>query len=841
MSSNIVFRSNVFPFEGDLTSDKRFFNQIVDFYKLHSLYNKHHTDNYFNEYQKKINSETPFCALNKFEPCWGIKRKADAYEWVCRCTKTECSNFTKCRASNPLTEGEIERFAPITSYVDDYGYSACKAEYTLFPLATGESFKYEDTYENEKELSLTEKKELPLTEAKDLPLTEEKEISAANKDRFDVLKILRRISKRNVKDDTIETLADEFHDNVITDNPPKDLTYQVNDNIFELFACGTQDEVITGGKKEYTFVDAGPGTGKTYTLIHKINYMVNELEVDPEGIMVLCFTNAAVDVIKKRLYQFVKDGADRGLMNVDVRTFHSFAWWLINQANEMGWANIPLSSLNNYDESLNKASHIISTHSKDVFNWWEHFIVDEVQDLTNTLARFVLKIIHACLNNNCGVTVFGDACQAIYDYQCDNESSMRSIEFYKAVCNQFGNNARYIFFTENHRQTNDLISKTVVLRNAILKDNIADMKNAVLSIMDSIEEVSEKSLYNRFENEGAILLRNNGQTLLLSSDFRKRGVEHTLNLSKKFDKNYAPWIADVFADYSNSLIDYNRFENLLINSNADYSAPIIWKRIQYYYKTESNSFDVRDLLGRIATSKFDDVIFRSISKESKIVSNIHRAKGREYDTVIIDKSFADELYKNDVNKDEYKVFYVAVTRAKRLLKSVKTMRHIKINKIKKEWYGLNNERWGFIKNFELKYLEFLGKEDVNIDQFAFFNNQEMANIKAGDAIRLERKIGQNTFYYNVVAEKTESIIGKIGSDSMFVKDIIRIMKLNPMTLSKAVELPVSVNNLYVSGVYSQIVDSKYLETHPDITSVAPNGVWKWIDIIGLGHMEYDVY
>ena len=54
-------------------------------------------------------------------------------------------------------------------------------------------------------------------------------------------------------------------------------------------------------------------------------------------------------------------------------------------------------------------------------------------------------------------------------------------------------------------------------------------------------------------------------------------------------------------------------------------------------------------------------------------------------------------------------------------------------------------------------------------------------------------------------------------------------------------MPAVIDDLYVSGIYSQVVDKEYLDTHPEIREVAPNGVWKWVELIGIGHMEYDVY
>ena len=38
---------------------------------------------------------------------------------------------------------------------------------------------------------------------------------------------------------------------------------------------------------------AGPGTGKTYTLVKRISYLVAEKNVDPKEIMVVTFTEKA--------------------------------------------------------------------------------------------------------------------------------------------------------------------------------------------------------------------------------------------------------------------------------------------------------------------------------------------------------------------------------------------------------------------------------------------------------------------------------------------------------------------------------------------------------------------
>ena len=98
--------------------------------------------------------------------------------------------------------------------------------------------------------------------------------------------------------------------------------------------------------------------------------------------MILLSTMINVNFFKKRLRQHVVNGADRSLVNVDIRTFHSFAWWLINQANthlaDEGWHYIDMHELS-YETSLIQAGKIISRYGKKVVGNWEYFIVDEVQ------------------------------------------------------------------------------------------------------------------------------------------------------------------------------------------------------------------------------------------------------------------------------------------------------------------------------------------------------------------------------------------------------------------------------------------------------------------------------
>lgn len=66
-------------------------------------------------------------------------------------------------------------------------------------------------------------------------------------------------------------------------------TYSNVRNDFEKYVEIDQREVIEAEVSRRMIINAGPGTGKTWTLIEKIINLVDVQEVDPETILVLCF------------------------------------------------------------------------------------------------------------------------------------------------------------------------------------------------------------------------------------------------------------------------------------------------------------------------------------------------------------------------------------------------------------------------------------------------------------------------------------------------------------------------------------------------------------------------
>lgn len=184
-----------------------------------------------------------------------------------------------------------------------------------------------------------------------------------------------------------------------------------------------QQRVVDAGPDERLFVIAGPGTGKTYTLIGRIARLVLECGLAPGSVLVMSFTKSAVNVVRGELS---KRGAALG--DVEPRTFDSWGTWLLRRRGEL--SDGELDELD-YTERIEEATGLVR-RDPTVLSGVRHLVVDEVQDLVGVRAALVLAFIDA-LPEGCGVTLLGDPCQSLYDYQVARTRGMTSERFRDAV------------------------------------------------------------------------------------------------------------------------------------------------------------------------------------------------------------------------------------------------------------------------------------------------------------------------------------------------------------------------------------------------------------------------
>ena len=83
--------------------------------------------------------------------------------------------------------------------------------------------------------------------------------------------------------------------------------------------------------REPVLLIAGPGTGKTRTIIARIVYSIEKYQIPPEKILALTFSNKAANELQTRLTNLLEDQAER----IFCGTFHSFCLTVLRKNHEL--------------------------------------------------------------------------------------------------------------------------------------------------------------------------------------------------------------------------------------------------------------------------------------------------------------------------------------------------------------------------------------------------------------------------------------------------------------------------------------------------------------------------
>lgn len=92
-----------------------------------------------------------------------------------------------------------------------------------------------------------------------------------------------------------------------------------------------QDEAIHTVDGQMLII-ACPGSGKTTTLLRRINYMVTEANINPTGILMITFTKAAADEMNKRYISMF--GENPG---ITFSTIHALCFDIVKKYGKKGW------------------------------------------------------------------------------------------------------------------------------------------------------------------------------------------------------------------------------------------------------------------------------------------------------------------------------------------------------------------------------------------------------------------------------------------------------------------------------------------------------------------------
>lgn len=294
-------------------------------------------------------------------------------------------------------------------------------------------------------------------------------------------------------------------------------------------------------EEKNALVIAGPGTGKTHTLIQWITYQIEQKDRKPEEVIAVTFTNKAADELKERLQKQIGDKAGEVL----VGTFHAIAYDFLKKIHpdihsiydknnrislfrilfpEMNKAAITelsrayenyyerfdpdqekfLKFFESYQQFLEEnsavdlsaiiwlANHYLKNSREDIINRYTCLAVDEFQDINPVQYEFV-----RLLASGKHIFAIGDPNQSIYGFR---GSDVRL--FYKAEKDL---QATRIFLQKNYRTPPNILKAA----DELIRHNPLAEETSNEAVKTSTAEIKEYVAKNAFEEAdyiaGAVL------------------------------------------------------------------------------------------------------------------------------------------------------------------------------------------------------------------------------------------------------------------------------------------------------------------------------------------------
>jgi ATP-dependent DNA helicase RecQ len=240
-------------------------------------------------------------------------------------------------------------------------------------------------------------------------------------------------------------------------------------SIVEALANPVQQAIVDDVRTNTNvLVLAGPGSGKTRVLVHRIAYLVRVLREDPRDILVLTYNRHAAVEIRSRLRQLVRDDAAA----VSVSTCHALAMRLVGASFAGAAADKP-----DFDGVVMEAVRLLNGEGLDeeeaaaqratLIQGYRWILVDEYQDIGPAAYQLIAAVAGRSINDpelHLRLFAVGDDDQNIYAY------AGASVDFIRRFEADY--NAKPTFLIENYRSTAHIIAAA----NAVIATSAARMK-----------------------------------------------------------------------------------------------------------------------------------------------------------------------------------------------------------------------------------------------------------------------------------------------------------------------------------------------------------------------------
>ena len=217
-----------------------------------------------------------------------------------------------------------------------------------------------------------------------------------------------------------------------------------------------QKRIVTEKRPQNRLVLAGPGSGKTRLIVHRVAFLVRVLRERPESILVVTFNRHAAAEVRQRLRQLI----DNDIFGVAVHTYHGLALRLTGTSLANRDPDIPL----NFDQMLVDATRLLKGETAAT---WETpdtlrdrllvgsrwVLVDEYQDINGPQYEFLSALAGRTLQDKdrkLNLLAVGDDDQNIYEF------AGAQVEFIRRFEQDYDTKVDYL--VENFRSTANIIA-----------------------------------------------------------------------------------------------------------------------------------------------------------------------------------------------------------------------------------------------------------------------------------------------------------------------------------------------------------------------------------------------
>lgn len=497
----------------------------------------------------------------------------------------------------------------------------------------------------------------------------------------------------------------------------------------------TQLDIIKDDTSKYIVVAAGPGSGKTRLLVHKLAALLQMEDVKSEQLLMLTFSRAAAMEFKSRLFDLI-DGA---AAQVDIKTFHSYCFELIGK----------IGCLEEAEDIVKDATEMIYSGEVEPGQATKSvLVIDEAQDMDEKSFEFVKALMS--VNEDMRIIAVGDDDQNIYAFRGSDS------KYFQSLITKY--DATKYELLENYRSKKDIVHFANSFINSKKHHLIGRMKQSDTKAVSSengmvnityhttknIEIPLVQEVCDTYHSGSAcILTKTNDEALRIYGLINKQGKKAKLIQSADgfhlMDLQEIQFFIEQIEKELNIIRNENNIGSLIPDDAwvkakesfcEEYSSSLCYENcirlIEVFEKNSMTKF-LSDFIDFVHESKYED--FYEKENEIIYVSTIHKSKGREFDTVYImlNGNSAD-------NSESVRALYVALTRAKNNL-FIHCNTTIFEN-ILPELKSVNKvvDRKEYAEPSELLIL--LTHKDVNLGHF-IDKKETVKKLKSGDKIKLE--------------------------------------------------------------------------------------------------------